>query len=176
VSDVRVTFNVNPDAFFDGYRKAIVQADRTLFSVAREVYGETTSPALERLGIPAPPVSYPIEWASKAQERAVKRKLRLAGNLPYKRSGAYEGGWTISLVSDGAVTRFLLTNPTAWAIWVGGSLSLGASARFQQKFHRNTGWQLSQPIAQVWASEVIGAVTVRFMARMRERVKTARGG
>lgn len=76
--------------------------------------------------------SYPIRWKSQRQKRAVLRKLRLAGNLPYQRSHALVKQWKVALLSDGTGGILEATNASPYVDWVQGD--------FTQPFHLDTGW------------------------------------
>lgn len=80
---------------------------------------------------PGPP-RYPLRWESAKQRRFVMRKLRLEGNLPYRRTHELVNAWDAKFEfteDDGA---FVVENTSAKARWVVGE--------DQQRYHADTGW------------------------------------
>lgn len=94
------------------------------------------------------PVTYPIQWDSERQRRFVMAKLRAENNLPYKRIGAYQRGWTVTKLPDG----YSLSN-THPAGAIGGTLNVasgsglggGSFQSWQSRIHRGR-WPALMPI------------------------------
>ena len=85
---------------------------------------------------------YPLRWKSERQRKFVMAKLRREKNLPYKRSGALEAGWTTHIrdQKDGAV--FEVYNRLPYARFVQGDDA--------QPFHLDTGWPQVADIVSKW--------------------------
>lgn len=72
-----------------------------------------------RLGETAPKPTYPINWDnSEKQKKFVLAKLRKEHNLPYKRSGKTQRGWTLTSLEDG----YRLANEEPAAFFVYGDM------------------------------------------------------
>ena len=112
-----------------------------------------TARLLDQLRVTPPRPRYPLRWTSERQRRFVMAKLREQGDLPYRRTGAYAGGYRIDAriaPRRGSVT---LRNETPYAPFVGGRLDTGA---WQQGFHVDTGWPTAAPSAERASIELIG--------------------
>lgn len=85
---------------------------------------------------------YPLRWKSAKQRRFVMAKLRREGNLPYRRTGGLEAGWTTHIRDrkDGAI--FDITNNKPYARYVQGDDA--------QPFHLDTGWPQAADIVSKW--------------------------
>ena len=175
MSKLRVVFNADPILYFKSMTDFFRSADTALYEASLETYQQTTPYFLDALTLPGASVQYPLDWASPQQRAAVRRKLRAQGNLPYRRSGSYQRGWTISVVQDTRAVMFALTNPTAWARWVGGTLDWRNTSPGigQQPMFRGR-WQPSQTVATQWANAVIANMTDNFSQRMRAAARVRR--
>lgn len=89
------------------------------------------------------PNDYPLEWESDKQRKAYFATDGFGAGIPYKRTGKLAAGWTTDIVTNGLSVSFVIENPSSAAKYVYGSLAqdINAASRFQQQFHRITGWQ-----------------------------------
>lgn len=62
---------------------------------------EAGSTIRKRMEKPGKKPTYPLRWASKAQQILVMIKLRKAGTLPYVRTGAHGRGWKEEVTKSG---------------------------------------------------------------------------
>lgn len=169
--DVRVTFDADPVAHFESMAAFLRRADEELYQSVVDAYGVTTAPTLELLQFIPPEPTYPLDWESPAQKRAVIRKLRAQGNLPYRRTGAYAQGWSIALLRQTGFTRLALGNASDHGLWVGGDVNPARAGRGQQRMHRKTGWQTNAPIVLQWANETIAQTTINFRVRIAQMAR-----
>lgn len=93
-------------------------------------------------------VKLPIEWTSERQRRFVKAKQR-RGEIPfpYVRTHGVSKGWKTEQtrpLPDQLV--FILHNTSPAMQFVEG--------RYQQRFHKNTGWLDALPLAELWGGRV----------------------
>lgn len=86
------------------------------------------------------PVRYPIEWTSKRQRRwyfwsrgGFYGPARPDTFQPYKRTGSLAEGWRVLRQGNQYESSLLFTNGNDHLIYVMG--------KYQQKFHKNTGWR-----------------------------------
>lgn len=76
--------------------------------------------------------TYPLNWASPAQKKAVMTKLRREKNLPYRRTGKSRTWKAIREAQGPRQFVLLYRNEVPWAQFLFGNR--------QQPFHRDTGW------------------------------------
>ncbi len=88
----------------------------------------------------APPVVYPIEWASERQRRAFFATNGFGHGIPYRRTGRYVNSWRVDGDYRGGLSSIRIFNDADYADYVGGYA--------QQPFHRNTGWLSAPTVAQ----------------------------
>jgi hypothetical protein len=94
---------------------------------------------------------YPIQWTSEKQRRSVMRKLRKAGNIPYRRTGALMKAWRARRYTTKSGGFITVTNDVPIAPYVIGD---DAYSDWQQFFHIQTGWPTARQVADVktlWA-------------------------
>lgn len=92
-----------------------------------------------RLSQTAPKPTYPIEWDSEKQKKFVLAKLRKEHNLPYRRTGKTQRGWTLTSLEDG----YRLANEEPAAFFVYGDMFKRKS---QSRIHAGR-WPLTKVIA-----------------------------
>lgn len=151
----------------------------TAFEIAEEV-SELISPlALDELTTPAPPVQYPIQWASVKQQRAFFATNGFGAGIPTQRTGKIRNSW-ISYVKklDGKGFGFVIENTSPKSKFVYGSLAQDRTQalRFQQPFHANTGWQQGTDTVKFWLDAYDELYTEKLDARFQEfaKAKTTR--
>lgn len=86
---------------------------------------------------------YPIQWTSEKQRRYVMWKLRKAGNLPYRRTGALMKAWRSRRYTTKSGGFLTVTNDVSIAPYVIGD---AAYPGWQQFFHIQTGWPIAKQI------------------------------
>ena len=168
--NINVTFDADPIAYFRDLADFLNHAEDALFEAGVQAYAVTTAPALDLLSTEGAPVNYPLDWASERQKVAVKAKLRRQGNLPYRRTGAYQQGWSIALLRATGYTRFVLSNPVPYAVYVGGGIDPAAPGAHQQPMFRKR-WQQTAPVVQQWANDTIAAVEANFRVLMAKQAR-----
>lgn len=67
---------------------------------------------------PGKRITYPVQWDSDKQRKYVMALLRESGNLPYQRTGAYVGAWT--LLAQRKPVRVELSNASPSAEYMCG--------------------------------------------------------
>lgn len=110
---------------------------------------------------------YKLRWSSMRQMRFVMRKLRIEDNLPYHRTGRLQRSWVVAgqSLADGMDITIANTAPASEFV----------IGRFQQPFHKDTGWvyapteirvlqlAISQDVAEFYFSIVGAARRARFV-------------
>lgn len=85
---------------------------------------------------------YPLRWKSDKQRKFVMAKLRREKNLPYKRTGALEAGWTTEIRDQKNGAIFQVQNRLPFAKFVQGDDA--------QPYHIDTGWNSAAEIVSKW--------------------------
>lgn len=95
-------------------------------------------------------IRYPVSWDSIKQKIAVILKLKRENNLPYQRTGAYEGGWKSESIANGA----MVSNIGHKAIFIAGSplaagFGIGSRVTPSGQSHIHQGrWRLVRPVVE----------------------------
>lgn len=113
------TLQYDKDVFTE-LQKQIAAAPTTMNIYATTVIRKEVEAFVVRELVNAriPPPTYPLRWKSPKQRRYVMAKLRKEGNLPYRRSGAFQRGWKttasrardssiLAVSNDSEITEFL---------------------------------------------------------------------
>lgn len=87
---------------------------------------------LVNVSIPKP--TYPLTWKSPKQRRYVMAKLRKEGNLPYRRTGAFQRGWITKAVKGQGESLISVSNGSDITEFVSGSSS-DRQPMFPQWYH-----------------------------------------
>ena len=174
---IRVRLTVDPTVILE-IRKQIQRMPKLMQAEFSAVSQEIQTGFLDEIrGLEPGPVKYPIQWTSDKQRRYVMAKLRKAGNIPYRRTGKFMGGWRVRQYTTEAGGFIVLTNEWDRAKYVWGD-PLQPDA--QQMFHINTGWPTNQQFEQVrefWAiygEERLIEAWVAMASRRKPRRKRAR--
>lgn len=151
--------------------------------VGEAVLQEIKPELLDELQDAPPPRKYPgapkIEWTSDLQEQAFFKSDGFGGGIPTRRTNKLIDSWEITGEFMFRGFSIIVRNTQDWAKFVVGSLAqnIPRAARFQQKFHKNTGWKLATIPVQEWlfVAQVLfkkefqarwkGAVTGKFKGR-----------
>jgi hypothetical protein len=98
------------------------------------------------------PDDYPLEWESRLQQMAYFASNGFGKGIPYQRTGKLAKAWELFIVEDANGTSFVVENPADAARYVYGSLAQNTqrAARFQQRFHKKTGWQTITETVAFW--------------------------
>jgi hypothetical protein len=136
----------------DNLIDAVSNADSIMQGVGQAVYDQWANQMLAELRTEPGAAKKPIQWTSDKQRRYVMAKLREEDNLPYKRTHQLSEGWESSYVLEGNGIVIIVRNPAPSAKFVYGSLAKNPAQalRFQQQFHRNTGWQFARNTVYLW--------------------------
>lgn len=110
-------------------------------------------------------VRYPIDWTSAKQRRFVMMTLRRNNNLPYQRTGRIPAAWQASARFNGGQIQAIVENSEPASRFVYGSLARNGGG-FQQRFHRNTGWQEANQTVAFWFT----ALQQDFIQAMQSRL------
>mgnify|MGYP001143261636 CR=1 FL=1 len=110
---------------------------------------------------------YPLAWTSLRQARFVKRKLRLEGNLPYRRSHLLSTSWQFLYRQHRFSAEIEMNNPDPKASYVLGRANLENPTQDQQRFHAMNGWKAATPEVQRIAAEFLRHAAEGFEARVR---------
>lgn len=108
---------------------------------------DTEAEMLDRLGQQPPPTGTPerkIEWETPKQHRAYFATNGFGAGIPYRRTGKLARNWVIESDAHREGWSIIVRNESRASRYVYGSLALAdarAASRFQQRFHRITGWQ-----------------------------------
>lgn len=130
--------------------------------MAERAASKTLSGAKRELGVQPGPTGTPgrkIEWTGGTgglQHTAYFASNGFGGGIPYRRSGGLAKAWRGIIKTENKVVTFTINNPSRAARFVYGSLALSnltAAARFQQRFHKITGWIFAAPVVKKWMEE-----------------------
>lgn len=149
--------------------------DKIVAEIGTEVHRQYAGEALSHLQVEPGTPKYPLKWASEKQRRFVMAKLTRENNLPYRRSHDLSQAWEVIIKIEGGVLRFIIENPAPQAKFVYGSLAkdVSAAARFQQPFHRQTGWQQASVTARYWLQVFQDEFTKRYRVRLAQFGKSS---
>ena len=120
-----------------------------------ETANQLTPELLARLQVQPPARtenSPPIQWTSERQRRAYFATDGFGAGIPYKRTGGLAAAWRVITERTATGFRIVVENPKDAARFVYGSLAqnVAAASRFQQQFHKITGWLTASPIVNEW--------------------------
>lgn len=134
----------------------------------QSVVNEFEPQMLEELRVDPGPVKRPIDW-TRSQQPAnrgpnmpdgtySKQKAAyfatdgFGGGIPSKRTGGVQKGWQGTVERGNNTFSYAVENTSRASRWVYGSLAqnVAAALRFQQPFHRNTGWLPGTVVVQKW--------------------------
>lgn len=156
----------------DGLYAFLGRYEELLAESGQEASRELTPELLVRLGEQPPvrsyPSQYPIEWTSEKQRRAYFATDGFGAGIPYKRTGGLAAAWEVLFERTADGFRMIVQNGSRAARFTYGSLAKNpqAAARFQQRFHAITGWQLASPIVHDW----MNAVTDLTMVKLGQKI------
>ena len=140
---------------FDG-QPVMVELPIAVELSGNEAYEDSQSAFLQDLRFQPGPTGTPdrkIEWTSRKQQQAYFASDGFGGGIPSTRSGGLSKAWQLEAESVGDLWQVFVRNPFVAARFVYGSLALSnprAAARFQQEFHRITGWPLAVFLVLDW--------------------------
>ncbi len=132
-----VSFTVTYDKdVFDELQKEIAAAPTTMNIYVTRTIRKTVDDYIVRslVNVTIPKPSYPLQWKSEKQRRFVMAKLRKAGNIPYKRTGAFQKGWKTTSVNDKTSSILTVSNDSGITEYVSGS-SADRQPMFPQWYH-----------------------------------------
>lgn len=117
---------------------------------AMRTFEQATNEIAHVMSRPGTKIVYPVSWDSIKQKIFVILKLKRENNLPYTRTGAYEGGWKAEAIEGGE----MVSNVGHKAIFIAGSpLAIGfgsgskVTASGQSHIHAGR-WQLVRPVVE----------------------------
>ena len=111
----------------------------------RQILMRIARSGIDTLRYTPPNVKYPIEWTSEKQRRAFFATDGFGRGIPYRRTGALAAGWRSQVRGYKRGGTLKIWNDVPYEEYVSGGR--------QQRFHRRTGWQASDPIIAGIADE-----------------------
>jgi len=138
------------DTFLGNLKKVVIKI------AGEEAATKPLAGAKAELGQQPGPTGTPerkIEWTTRRQQNAYFASNGFGAGIPYKRSGGLAAAWITKTESTNDWFKFRIYNPLPSARFVYGSLALSdvsRAARFQQRFHKITGWPLAVIIVLKW--------------------------
>lgn len=154
VTRFTATVDVTP---FEQLQVFFEQFEDVAYSEFEDTVEDNKANILDELQTQPQSAVHPIEWASEKQRKFVMAKLRRENNLPYQRTGKLAQGWVVEVKRESGNFFMVIENPSSISKFVYGSLAQNRAValRFQQPFHRNTGWQAATDTVQFWIDAVI---------------------
>ncbi len=152
--------------------------DREVEEVGDKILRTTDLELLDALQ-DTPPKRNPnerVEWTNKHGDHR-QRKAYFASDgfgkgIPTVRDNTLIDSWEIFGETSADGFNIVVRNTQKWSKFVVGSLAknVARAARFQQKFHQNTGWNLATIPVQEWLEDVQLLFKQEFQARWRGAV------
>lgn len=131
--------------------------DEFVAAIGQRVFDRHAPDLLSELQREPGKPKYPLQWTSEKQRKFVMAMLRKEDNLPYERTHKLSQGWIVKPNISGGVFSILVENPAPQAKFVYGSLAknVDAAARFQQRFHQDTGWRKVSPMVTLFVKAML---------------------
>lgn len=148
MTDTVITIEVDTDVA-DVVAKDMRRKGGKFFSLYRGRIRKLAEQTVAELAQPAPPVRYPIQWKTERQRRAFFATNGFGRGIPTQRTGALGRGWKYILTGDVREGLFTVYNDATSRSVLTGELVFYekfVQGIYQQPFHKNTGWRLSQDI------------------------------
>ncbi len=122
---------------------------------------QAAKPTLDAAAQAPSGVARPIQWTSDKQRKAFFATNGFGNGIPYRRTGLVNRSWELLAVErgDGQV-EIVLLNTAAYASFVYGTFN--NNDRYQQGFHRNSGWQRARTIRAQTTAAVRKEIRVLF--------------
>lgn len=167
---MRLNFDANLDAL-DGMYVFLDRFNEIVAETGEQTAAEITPELLAELQKqpPARTANSPkIEWTSDKQRRAYFATDGFGAGIPYQRTGGLAAAWRVVTQTTATGFRMVVENPNRAARFVYGSLAknVGAASRFQQKFHKTTGWITAAPVVHEWMDIAQSLYRVRLNERI----------
>jgi hypothetical protein len=119
---VSYTLSYDKEVFSELAREIAAAPTTMNIYVTRTIQKEVENYVVRNLvNVSIPKPSYPLVWKSQKQRRYVMAKLRKEGNLPYRRTGAFQKAWKTAAVKDGAGSTLTVSNDSGITEYVAGS-------------------------------------------------------
>ena len=170
---IRITSTTNTAPFAD-FADSLDNFNEIVDSVGRDVYDDYQGPMLRALQQQPGPVKYPIQWTSEKQRKAFFASNGFGRGIGTPRSGAMAAAWEVRFIETPGSFQIVVINPSKAVKFVEGSLAKNASAaaRFQQPFHKNTGWIAASPIVSAYLDSMTTDFLYRFRLALEDFGKT----
>lgn len=164
-------------AGFDAIREEFTPFDlpETIGKKIRPLF----DPMLDKLEADPGPVARPIQWTSVKQRKAYFATNGFGRGIPTKRTNRARRSWKVRDAIKQGRYQIIIENTVPYAQFLYGSLnmrSLNEAMKPQQRFHRNTGYPLAQPIvkqateqARAEVKRLVSEETKVIEARIRRR-------
>lgn len=109
-----------------------------------------------------------IQWTSEWQQYVYFASDGFGAGIPYKRTGGLAAAWHVITERTSTGFRMVVENPKKAARFVYGSLAkdVAKASRFQQQFHKTTGWLTASPIVNEW----MDTAQVMFRVKLGEKI------
>lgn len=142
------------------------------YSEFQDVVNEVEPAMLSELRDTPPNVKYPIGWTTEKQKRAFFATNGFGRGIPTRRTGKVQQGWVVFTDRGDGTFTVKVMNDVSYSRWVYGSLAK-TGQQYQQRFHRNTGWQPANETVFYWL-DVIRDEYAAKMRRIADTIKTRR--
>ena len=151
---MRLKFEANTKPL-DGLYVMLKRFPELVAEAGEETAAALTPELMARLRVQPPERtenSPPIEWTSERQHRAYHATDGFGAGIPYKRTGGLAAAWRVITERTSTGFRMVVENTKDAARFVYGSLAqdVAKASRFQQQFHKITGWLTAAPIVNEW--------------------------
>jgi hypothetical protein len=169
---------VTQQSEFVGYDDLVdwfTNLDDIAYDEFTDVVNEVEPIMLDELRLQVGKPKYPIRWKTKRQKAAFFATDGFGGGIPTKRTGKVQASWQVKVERDLGAFSVIVENITDYAKFVYGSLAKSGNAakRFQQPFHKDTGYPLATETVQYWL-DVIDDKYRERMIRIIDTVSTRR--
>jgi hypothetical protein len=142
----------------------------TVWDVLQDTRRRFADDVLDELRYYPDKVKYPIQWKSDRQRRAFFASNGFGKGIPYQRSGALGRSWEFRINRTPQGGQIEIENVAPYARFVVGTLrrDTRAAARFQQPFHKNTGWPLASETNNYWTDAMQAHFEKTYMSSISE--------
>jgi hypothetical protein len=116
------TLTYDKDVFTELSREIAAAPTTMNIYVTRTIAKEVDAYVVRNLvNVNIPKPTYPLVWKSQKQRRYVMAKLRKEGNLPYRRTGAFQKAWKTAAAKGNDGSILTVSNDSGITEYVTGS-------------------------------------------------------
>jgi hypothetical protein len=174
---IQFTFETRTKSL-DDMQNFLAGIDREIDAIGQGVLQEIKPELMDALQDAPPRRTYPsdytdgkLEWTSPLQGIAYWASDGFGAGIPFERSGKLIDSWVIEGLTRAGGFDIIVENTNPGSKYVFGSLAknVAQAARFQQRFHKITGW----PLATIDVQEWLGVAQSLFIDQLRRRIPGA---